>query len=175
MNWIILKIDRLNEVVGKTVSWLSLILVLLIVIDVFLRYALKFSIPATFELEWHIFAAIFLLGSGWTLRNDQHVRVDLFYQRFSDKGKSWVNLIGSLVLLLPFCVVGFTESLDFVINSWKVNETSPDPGGLPARYLIKSCIPIGFFLTGLQGISIALKSMRVLLDRESSTSSFQEG
>lgn len=174
MNWIISKIDGLNDLVGKTVSWLSLILVLLIVVDVFLRYALKFSVPATFELEWHIFAAIFLLGSGWTLRNDQHVRVDLFYQRFSEKGKSWVNLIGSLALLLPFCIVGFTESLDFVVNSWKVSETSPDPGGLPARYLIKSCIPVGFFLIGLQGISMALKSLQAILESDSLTNSSQE-
>lgn len=162
MNWIVLKIDRLNDFIGKSVSWLSLVLVLLIVIDVFLRYALKFSTPATYELEWHLFAALFLLASGWTLKNEQHVRVDLFYQSFSEKGKSWINLIGSVGLLLPFCIVGFTESLDFVINSWNVNETSPDPGGLPARYIIKSCIPIGFFLTGLQGISIALKSLQVI-------------
>ncbi len=166
MNWIVLKIDRLNDIVGKSVSWLSLVLVLLIVIDVFLRYILKFSIPATFELEWHLFAAIFLLASGWTLKNDQHVRVDLFYQSFSEKGKSWVNLVGSIVLLIPFCVVGFTESLDFVINSWNVNETSPDPGGLPARYIIKSCIPIGFFLIGLQGIAITLKSLQVIIENK---------
>ena len=165
MNWIVLKIDRINDFIGKSVAWLSLALVLLIVMDVFLRYVLQFSVPATFELEWHLFAAIFLLSAGWTLKNDQHVRVDLFYQHFSEKGKAWVNLVGSILLLIPFCVVGFTESLDFTINSWKVNEISPDPGGLPARYVIKGCIPTAFLLLGLQGVSALLKSISTLIQK----------
>lgn len=163
MNWIVLKIDQLNDFIGKTISWLSFALVMLIVVDVFLRYVLKFSVPATFELEWHLFAAIFLLAAGWTLRNDQHVRVDLFYHNFSNRGKAWVNLLGTLFLLLPFCIVGLTESFDFTVNSWKVGETSPDPGGLPGRYVVKSFIPIGFFLLGLQGVSIVLKSLAQIM------------
>ncbi len=155
-------IDQFNDLIGKTISWMALILVLLIVVDVFLRYVFQFSSPAVFELEWHLFAALFLLGAGWTFKNDQHVRVDLFYQKFSEKGKAVVNLMGSLILLLPFCIVGFVESLDFTLNSLNIGETSPDPGGLPARYLIKSCIPISFLLLGLQGVSVVLKSSLAL-------------
>ncbi|MDW3196281.1 MAG: TRAP transporter small permease subunit [Cytophagales bacterium] len=158
-------INRFNDLIGQTISWMALILVLLIVVDVFLRYVFQFSSPAVFELEWHLFAALFLLGAGWTFKNDQHVRVDLFYQKFSEKGKAVVNLLGTLILLLPFCVVGFIESLEFALNSLNIGETSPDPGGLPARYIIKSCIPISFLLLGLQGISTLLTSTLTLTQK----------
>lgn len=153
-------IDRLIKHIGQAVSWLTLVLVLVIIVDVFLRYVFNTTSAASFELEWHLFAAIFLLGTAYTLQNDKHVRVDVFYHRFSEKGKAWVNLIGTVFLLLPFCAVAFWESLSFVASSYSVLETSPDPGGLPARYIIKSAIPIGFFLLGLQGVSILLNSLR---------------
>ena len=152
-------IQRLNSAVGKAISYLTIALVLVIITDVLLRYFFSATSAASFELEWHLFAATFLLGAAWTLKEDRHVRVDLFYQRFSDRGKAWVNLIGSLFLLLPFCYVSFAESLSFVSSSFAVRETSPDPGGLPARYIIKSAIPIGFFLLGLQGVANVLKSL----------------
>ncbi len=153
-------VDRLNSAIGKTVSWLSLVLVLVIVVDVALRYIFSITSAASFELEWHLFALIFLLGSAYTLQQDKHVRVDVFYHRFSEKGKAWVNLIGSLTLLLPFCVVAFWESLSFVESSYAFRETSPDPGGLSARYIIKAALPAGFLLLGLQGISELLKSAK---------------
>ncbi|WP_436517962.1 TRAP transporter small permease subunit [Ekhidna sp. To15] len=149
----------MNSTIGKVTSWLTLLLVFIIVIDVILRYSLSITSAASFELEWHLFAAIFLLGAAYTLKEDKHVRVDVFYDRFSDKTKAWVNLIGGLMLLLPFCVVAFWESLTFVQNSYMLNETSPQPGGLPARWIIKSTIPIGFLLLGLQGISSITKSI----------------
>lgn len=155
-------IDRLNTAIGKAVSWLSLLLVLVMVLDVALRYIFSKTSAASFELEWHLFAVIFLLGAAYTLQQDKHVRVDVFYHRFSDKRKAWVNLIGSLLLLMPFCIVGISESIPFVVNSFKFRETSPDPGGLPARYLIKAAIPVAFFLLGLQGISEILKSVKTL-------------
>jgi TRAP-type mannitol/chloroaromatic compound transport system permease small subunit len=155
-------IDRLIKHIGQAVSWLTVVLVLVIVVDVFLRYVFNTTSAASFELEWHLFAAIFLLGSAYTLQNDKHVRVDVFYHRFSEKKKAWVNLIGTVFLLLPFCIVAFYESLSFVSSSYSVLEISPDPGGLPARYIIKSAIPIGFFLLGMQGVSILLKSLKLI-------------
>lgn len=158
-------IDSVNEAVGRIVSWLSVLLVLIIVIDVFLRYTLSVTSAASFELEWHLFAALFLLSAGWTLKQDRHVRVDVFYQNFSEKRKSWVNLTGSLILLLPFCIIGFLESLPFVESSFQISETSPDPGGLPARWVIKSAIPVAFVFLGLQGISEILKSIKVIVKK----------
>ena len=159
MQWI----DKINASVGKVVSWLTLLLVIVIVIDVALRYIFSITTAASFELEWHLFAAIFLLGAAWTLQEDRHVRVDVFYHQFSERGKAWVNLIGSLLLLLPFCMIGFWESLSFVQSSFELNETSPQPGGLPYRYIIKSTIPLGFLLLGMQAISTVTKNINLLM------------
>ncbi len=147
------------------VSWLTLLLVFVIVIDVAFRYLFNVTSAASFELEWHLFAVIFLLGAAYTLQQDKHVRVDVFYNRFSEKSKAWINLVGTTLLLLPFCAVAFWESLSFVEYSFAVRETSPDPGGLPARYLIKAAIPVGFLLLGLQGINLILQSITKLLNR----------
>ncbi|MEM6736189.1 MAG: TRAP transporter small permease subunit [Bacteroidota bacterium] len=158
MQWI----DKMNIAIGKATSWLTLVLVLIIVFDVAFRYLFSITSAATFELEWHLFAAIFLLGAAWTLQEDKHVRVDVFYHNFSERKKAWINLIGTLLFLIPFCIIGFWESLSFVKHSYILRETSPQPGGLPARYVIKSSIPIGFFLLGLQSISVLLKSLKTI-------------
>jgi TRAP-type mannitol/chloroaromatic compound transport system permease small subunit len=153
-------IDKLSKGIGTLVSWLTMILVIVMVLDVALRYLFSITSAVSFELEWHLFAGIFLLGAAYTLQQDRHVRVDVFYHKFSKKAQGWVNLIGTLFLLLPFCVVAFYESLSFVEASYDVRETSADPQGLPARYIIKAVIPVGFLLLGLQGISELLKSIK---------------
>ncbi|MCP4457164.1 MAG: TRAP transporter small permease subunit [Cytophagales bacterium] len=154
------QIDTMNRLIGTIVSWLTVILVIVMVGDVVMRYLFSITSAASFELEWHLFAGIFLLGAAYTLQQDKHVRVDVFYHRFSKRTQGWVNFLGTLFLLLPFCVVAFYESLSFVEASFRVRETSPDPQGLPARYIIKSVIPLGFLLLGLQGISELLKSIK---------------
>jgi TRAP-type mannitol/chloroaromatic compound transport system permease small subunit len=155
-------LDRIIERIGKLTSWLSLLLVLVIVVDVALRYLFSITTAASFELEWHLFALIFLLGSAYALQQDKHVRVDVFYTHYSPKKKALVNLIGTLVFLIPFCSIAFWESLSFVKSSFLLGETSPQPGGLPFRWLIKSSIPVGFFLLGLQGLSLIVRSLKIL-------------
>ena len=156
-------IDRINLIVGRLTGWFTTGLVLLISIYVLMRYA--FDDPRLWmqELEWHFFALIFLLGAAYTFQTDSHVRVDVFYARFSSKGKAWVNLIGILLFLLPFCWVVISRSWEFVISSWEVNERSADPGGLAARYIIKAAIPVGFSLLMLQGIGEAIKAGQQLM------------
>ena len=163
MNSIIYGIQYLTRFLGKTISWSSLILTFIIVTDVFFRYVFSITSAATFEIEWHLFGLMFLLGAAWTLDQDKHVRVDLFYQRFGPKTKALINLIGTLIFLIPFCWVTLITSIDFVQSSFLLNETSPDPGGLPARYLIKSAIPVGFGLLMLQGVVLMLNSIKTLL------------
>jgi TRAP-type mannitol/chloroaromatic compound transport system permease small subunit len=152
------------DTIGKAVSWVSLLLVAVILLDVLLRYLFSITSPASFELEWHLFATLFLLSSAWTLQQDRHVRVDLFYQRYSPKGKAWVNLVGILFFLLPFCIVAGVESISFVEASWLLRETSPDPGGLPARYLIKATIPISLLLLAIQGILEGIKNIQIIIE-----------
>ena len=160
-------IDTLNEWIGSFVGWLTLGLVLVVFIDVVMRYLFNTSYVFTQELEWHLFAFIFLIGAGYTLRHDGHVRVDIIYQHLGPKGQAWVNLIGVLVLLIPGCLLVMITSWKFVLNAWSVKEGSPDPGGIPLRFLIKSCIPFGFALLLLQGLSLGIHSLLQIMGLES--------
>jgi TRAP-type mannitol/chloroaromatic compound transport system permease small subunit len=143
---------------GKISSWFSLALVLLISTDVLLRYVFNFSTAALYEMEWHLFAIIFLLASPYTLQQNKHVRVDVFYNNFSKRKKNIVDLIGNIIFLIPFSFIIFYTSLPFVEDSYSILESSPDPGGLPYRFIIKSIIPIAFFLLMIQGILNAIKN-----------------
>ncbi|MGL1889111.1 MAG: TRAP transporter small permease subunit [Reichenbachiella sp.] len=163
MEIIINKIEHFIESVGKLVSWLSLFLVILIGIDVALRYLFNWNSSANQELEWHLFATLFLLGTAYTLKHDKHVRVDLFYANFSEKNKARVNLVGTLIFLMPFCLVLVITSIPFVIDAWSISESSPEPGGLPYRYIIKSTIPIAGTLLFIQSIAVALKNLSIIL------------
>lgn len=166
MDLIIKSIDILTEKIGKLVSWLSLLLVLVICYDVVMRYAFDTSSAAMFELEWHIFAALFLLSMAYAFKHDKHVRVDVFYAQFSDRGKAIVNFIGTAIFLIPFCLVLIKTSIPFVIDSYEILESSPDPGGLPNRFIIKSVIPIGASLLFLQAVSMLLKSFSELIAKK---------
>ena len=157
-------LEKIIKKIGDTCSWLSFILVILISLDVFLRYIFNFSSASLYELEWHMFAVIFMIGSSLTLQKDEHVRVDVFYNKFSDKGKNIINLIGNIIFLLPFSLVIFYTSIPFVEDSFRVLESSPDPGGLPFRFFIKSIIPISFLLLALQGILNVYKNLKNLSD-----------
>lgn len=158
-------IDKITDKTGKYISWLTTILVLLVCYDVAARYIFKFSSVAVQELEWHIFAAIFLLGASYTLKTNQHVRVDLVYSRLTPKKQAFIDLAGTLVFLIPFCIIIIISSENFVINSFIMGESSPDPGGLPARYIIKAILPISFFLLLIQGFSLLINSIFVLLEK----------
>lgn len=166
MHRLIQNINQFTDKVGQGVSWISLILVILIGLDVILRYAFNWSSSANQELEWHLFAALFLLGAAYALKHDKHVRVDVFYSQFSPTKKAWVNLIGTLVFLIPFCWVIIQTSIPFVIDAWKISESSAEPGGLPHRFLIKSTIPIGAILLLVQAISEGLSALAIILNRE---------
>jgi TRAP-type mannitol/chloroaromatic compound transport system permease small subunit len=157
-------IDTFIEWTGKTASWLVLALVLLICYDVAMRYLFQQGSVALQELEWHLFALIFLLGSAYTLKHDEHVRVDIIYQsRFmSDKRRALVNIIGTLFLLLPFCILVLTSSWPFVENAFYYNEGSPDPGGLPYRFLLKGSLLIAFGLLILQALADMARNFLLL-------------
>ena len=163
---ICLGIDFLNEWVGKCVAWTTFLVVIVVFIDVVMRYAFNTSFVFTQELEWHLFSFIFLMGAGYTLLKDGHVRVDIIYQRLGPKGMAWINLIGVLVFLLPGSYMIIVTSWGFVVNSWSVMEGSPDPGGIPYRYVLKACIPAGFILIVLQGISLGIKSFLTIIGQE---------
>lgn len=152
-------IGNINEYAGKGVAWLTTALVLLVVVDVVYRRLLSDTQTWIMEMEWHLFALIFLIGAGYALKHDRHVRVDLFYARFSARDKARVNLAGGVLFLLPWCIALMVFGYQFARDAWLIRETSPDPGGLPARYLIKFSIVIGAFLLFLQGIASVVEAV----------------
>lgn len=155
-------IDRLSGMLGKAVSWICLLMVLLGAFNAVSRYlgryvGMNLNSTALTEAQWYMFSVLFLLGGAWALQQDRHVRVDVLYGRLSSKQKATINLVGTVLFLLPFCVFGVWASWGYVSNSILQREISPDPGGLP-RYPIKALIPFAFVLLGLQGVSEALKA-----------------
>jgi TRAP-type mannitol/chloroaromatic compound transport system permease small subunit len=146
-------IDKWIQKIGIASSYLNLVLITLIFVDVLMRYAFNFSQTWIIELEWYLFSIIFLLGISYTLQTDGHVRVDVFYIKWSDKTRKVVNILGHLMLLIPWCLIAIAKSYTTFINSWHFKEGSPDPGGMPGRYIIKAFIVICFVLLLLQGLS----------------------
>ena len=159
-------IDTLNEWVGRGVAWVTLGLVLVVFVDVVMRYLFNTSFVFTQELEWHIFGFIFLMGAGYTLLHDGHVRVDIIYQRLGFKARAWVNFIGVIIFLIPGCIMLITTSWKFTATSFSILEGSPDPGGIPFRFIIKGCIPVGFTLLFIQGLSLGIHSFLQILGIE---------
>ncbi|MDJ0985427.1 MAG: TRAP transporter small permease subunit [Desulfobacterales bacterium] len=160
------KIDTLNQWVGRGVAWVTLGLVLVVFVDVVMRYMFSTSFVFTQELEWHLFGFIFLIGAGYTLLHDGHVRVDIIYQRVGFKTRAWINLFGVILFLIPGCIMVISTSWTFTANSFAILEGSPDPGGIPFRFILKSCLPIGFTLLLLQGISLGIHSLMQILGIE---------
>ena len=156
-------IDGISHIIGRFTGWLTTLMVGVVFYDTVMRYAFNRGNVALQELEWHLFALIFLIGAADTLKQGGHVRVDILYLRFSKRTRAWIDLVGTLVLLIPFSIMIILSTQKFIHNSWVVREVSPDPGGLPARYLLKAMIPTGFALLILQGISEAVKNLLYLL------------
>jgi len=163
-------IDSINSIIkkfGVFASWFSGLLVILVIYDVLMRYLFKLSTPWIMELEWHLFSILFLFGSAYTFQVDRHVRVDLFYNKLSKRDKAFTNLFGNLFFLLPWCLFIIKYSFDYALASYQIGEGSPDPGGLPYRFIIKFCIVLGFLLLALQAVSNSLHFIQILRRQKS--------
>lgn len=158
-------LDALSEGIGRAVSWLTLALVALVVLNVLL-HLFRVGSVALQELEWHVFALIFLLAGAYTLKHDEHVRVDIVYQRLGPRARAGIELAGTLFFLLPLCAVVVYAAVPFAYAAFSYQEGSPDPGGLPYRFLLKSAIPLAFLLLALQGLSVIARSLATLVRRE---------
>lgn len=160
------RIDRFAEKTGRFLYWLTLAMVGVGSFNALVRYidpytGLSLSSNTYLELQWYLFSLVFLLGAAYTLKHDAHVRVDVLYERLSERGRAWVNLLGTILFLIPFCVLLIVMSWPMVTNSWAVWEQSPDPGGLP-RYPIKTVIPLAFVFLIVQGVSMIIKQVAIL-------------
>lgn len=158
-------IDAVNERIGHGVALASLALVLIQFAIVVARYVFGVGAAWAQESLIYLFAALFTLHAGATLRSDGHVRVDIFYRPASARGKAWVDMIGSLVLLMPMCALILTVSWPYAARSFAILEGSRQPNGIDAVYLLKASIVAMAALVLLQGVSLALKSLATLTGR----------
>ena len=154
-------IDALTERVGRVVIWLVLAATLISAGNALARYALGESSNAWLEIQWYLFGAMFLLGAGYTLKHNGHVRIDLFYNCLTPRGQAWIDLAGGLLFLLPMALLLAWLAWPMFVDAWTTHEMSPDAGGL-VRWPVKLLLPAGFALLALQGIAEVIKRIGVL-------------
>jgi TRAP-type mannitol/chloroaromatic compound transport system permease small subunit len=154
-------IDALNERVGRLTYWLILVMVLVSAGNASVRYAFDRSSNAWLEIQWYLFSAVFLLGAGYTLLHNQHVRIDVISGRLSKRARAWIDVLGTLFFLLPMAIAIMWMSWPVFVQAYELHEESSNAGGLivwPARLMV----PIGFLLLVLQGISELIKRVAFL-------------
>ncbi len=163
---IISTIEHMTEFTGKWVSWASIGMALLTGIVVFLRYGLNLGSIFAQEAVTYLHGSLFMLGAAYTLKSGKHVRVDIFYRQCDIQARAWIDAIGNIVFLIPFCIFIFFITWDYVAQSWSMKEISADPGGVPAVYLLKSLLPIMAISLLLQGLAETLRSVCVILQED---------
>ncbi len=154
-------IDALNERIGRFCNLLVLVCCLVSAGNAMFRYAFSLSSNGWLEVQWYMYALIVMLGASYTLRRNEHVRVEIFYVYLTERGQYWLDLIGAVLFLVPVCVLLAMLSWPFFQQSYAVNEWSPNPGGL-IRWPIKLVLPVGFVLLAVQGVSEIIKRTAAL-------------
>lgn len=154
-------LDRISLATGRAAAWLTLVMVLVTFVVVIMRYVFDAGMIWLQESVTWMHAAVFMLGAAYTLFAEEHVRVDIFYRRMSPVGRAWIDLLGVLLLLFPFCVYLAWASWDFAAVSWAMRETSRESGGLPYPLIpmLKSIVVIMPVAVGLQGLSLGAASL----------------
>ena len=154
-------IDAINDRFGRVANWLVLAACLISAGNAMSRYAFDLSSNAWLEVQWYLFAAMVMFGASYTLRVNEHVRVDILYTHLSERGKEWLDLIGTAVFLVPSMLVIAWYSWPFFMQSWAVGEVSGNAGGL-LRWPVKVLVPVGFTLVAMQGVSEIIKRAAAL-------------
>jgi len=160
-------LDAISKTLGRAISWFTLLMVLVTFVIVVLRYVFGTGLIWLQEsLSW-MHAVVFMLGAAYTLQQDEHVRVDIFYREMTDNHRAWVNLLGVLVFIFPMCAFFFYSSIDYVSAAWSIREVSRNSGGLPYPFvpLLKSVLVLMPVTVGLQGLSMLLQAVRVIRER----------
>ncbi len=166
-------VDRINEGIGRVAAWLVLLAVIVSTLNALARYALNIGSNAFLELQWYLYSAVFLLGAAWTLRRNEHIRIDVVIGRFSPRAQAWVDILGGLLFLLPLCILIRWAGIPYALDAIRSGVVSSSAGGLilwPARLLI----PVSFALLLAQGVSEIIKRIAFLLGMIEA-SEFQRG
>jgi TRAP-type mannitol/chloroaromatic compound transport system permease small subunit len=157
-------IDAFTDYCGRRLAWLSLAMAVVTALIVVLRYGFNLGSITAQEAVTYMHGALFMLGAAYSLKIGGHVRVDIFYQHFSLRTKAWINSLGGIVFLLPLCFFIFGISWNYVMESWAIRETSPEPGGIPAVFLLKSLLPLMALNLLLQGLAETLRNALILVE-----------
>lgn len=155
-------LDGFVRAIGHFFMWTSIILIFVIILQVVLRYGFGHGLVILEELQWHLYAIGIMFGASYAVTLDSHIRVDIIHARLSEKWRKRWDLFGIVFLLLPFIIIIFHQSLDFVYEAWRVSERSDAPMGLPFRWAIKAVIPLSFALLGVATISRAIRIVHSL-------------
>ena len=159
-------IDAFTDRSGRLLAWLALGMALVTALIVVLRYGFNIGSIMAQEAVIYMHGSLFMLGAAYALKTGAHVRVDIFYRDFSPRARAWVNSLGAIVFLLPLCIFICFISWNYVAESWAIREVSPEPGGLPAVFVLKSLMPLMAFNLFLQGLAETLRSALVLVEEQ---------
>ncbi len=157
-------VDAFTDLCGRLLSWLVLFMAVLTTCVVVLRYGFDIGSIATQETVTYMHGCVFLLGAAYALKKGAHVRVDIFYRYFSARTRAWVDSLGGIVFLLPLCAFILAGSWGYVSESWGMRESSAEPGGIPAVFLLKTLIPLMAINLALQGLAEILRNALVLTE-----------
>ncbi|MEA1914595.1 MAG: TRAP transporter small permease subunit [Campylobacterota bacterium] len=154
-------LNKITDFIGSITAIVMLLMMVNVFFDVVARYAFSNSSVGMQELEWHLFSVMFLFGIVYALKEEAHVRVDFIYDRLSDKKRAVINILGTILFLLPFTLLIIFGSYEYVYDAYEIGEISEDPGGLTHRWIIKAMIPLSFIFLLLTAIGYILKNIRV--------------
>lgn len=158
------RIDAFADHCGRLLGWLIFLMATLTTCVVVLRYGFDIGSIATQETVTYMHGSVFLLGAAYTLKAGAHVRVDIFYRNFSARTRAWVNSLGGIVFLLPLCAFILASSWGYASESWRMRESSAEPGGIPAVFLLKTLIPLMAINLALQGLADILRNALLLVE-----------
>ena len=167
MNKIIKTLDKLMDLIGGIAAIAMILMLLNVFYDVLMRYFFKNSSIGMQEMEWHLFAVVFLFGMAYALKEDGHVRVDMFYERMSPKKQALINMIGAFIFIVPFALIIINSGYAFALDAYELEEISGDPGGLTDRWIVKSAIATSFVFLLISTLSFVLRNGAVLFDSQS--------
>jgi TRAP-type mannitol/chloroaromatic compound transport system permease small subunit len=163
---IVHSIDRFTALSGRVLAWCSLLMALITTVVVIMRYGFATGSIALQESITYLHGCLFMLGVAYALYSGAHVRVDIFYRDFSPRQKAWVNAVGGIVFLLPLCVVIVAVSWGYVVDAWAVRESSPEPGGIPFLYVLKTLLPLMAINLAVAGSADILRNACLLVRGE---------
>lgn len=153
--------DKFADAIGYFTAFVMVLMILNVTYDVIMRYFFNTGSIAMQEMEWHLFSIVILLGISYTLKEDGHVRVDVIYDRLTNKKKAKINMVGVLLFIIPISLLIAVESIPYVLESFASNEKSGDPGGLEYRWLLKALIPLSFFLLIITSIGYFIRNLNI--------------